>query len=158
MPEEIKRFWANLRKLSLISIVILAFANSDPFKIKSPPPNVGETLVMDGVLYENVVDEAASCVPIFIFTGRFPPLPIGVIAAISLAEIQVILVHDWPFIVSEMIEDSLPKFVPVKVVNISPREVLGFGDMCVMVGGEYENNFATCCVFDLPFAAVTLIT
>ena len=54
-----------------------------------------------------------------------------------------------------IVEEVVPKLVPVNVVVTPPCDVLGFGEMDVMAGGVNDNNFGSVCVFDIPFNAVT---
>ena len=139
-------------------MVTAAFANSVPAKINSPPPRVGETLDIAGVLYENVGDEVESWFPTLMVTGRLPPLPEGVFAVTVVLETHATLVHNCVPIFMVMVEVDIPKFVPVNVVATPPCDVLGFGEMDVITGGVNDNNFGCVCVFDIPFNAVTLTT
>eukprot|EP00943_MAST-04B_sp_MAST-4B-sp1_P009523 g9523.t1 len=106
-------------------MVTAAFAKSVPVKIKSPPPRVGETLDIAGVLYENVGDEVESWFPTLMMTGRLPP-PEGVFAVTVVLETHATLVHNCVPIFMVMVEVDIPKFVPVNVVATPPCDVLGF--------------------------------
>ena len=143
--------------MSVTSIVTVASANSMPVKIKSPPPRVGETLDIAGVLYENVGDDVESWLPTLMVTGRLPP-PEGVFAVTVVLETHATLVHNCVPIFMVMVEVDIPKFVPVNVVATPPCDVLGFGAIDVMTGGVNDNNFGCVCVFDIPFNAVTFTT
>ena len=46
--------------VSVISMVTAAFAKSAPESTKSPPPKVGETFNIAGVLYENAGEDVES--------------------------------------------------------------------------------------------------
>ena len=139
-------------------MVTAAFAKSMPVKIRSPPPRVGETLDIAGVLYENVGDDVESWLPTLMMTGRLPPLPEGVFAVTVVLETHATLVHNCVPIFMVMVEVDIPKFVPVNVVATPPCDVLGFGAIDVMTGGVNDNNFDCVCVFDIPFNAVTFTT
>ena len=55
--------------VSVISIVMAALAKSAPDSTKSPPPKVGDTFDIAGVLYENAGDDVESWFPTFITTA-----------------------------------------------------------------------------------------
>ena len=55
--------------VSVISMVTAALAKSAPESTKSPPPNVGETFDIAGVLYENAGEDVEPWFPTLITTA-----------------------------------------------------------------------------------------